>query len=165
MDLIVLRHGEAGKRMPSSGQDAERSLTVSGSEEVEQVAKCIKALKLEFNIIATSPLKRASETADIVAKIMKKADAVQLWDELKPESDSKSLYRRLAKLRADSTILIVGHEPYLGSMIGELIGGKAGVRISLKKAGMAKVEVTALHPLPSGELRWLLTPRLVKRVA
>jgi phosphohistidine phosphatase SixA len=59
--------------MPSSGQDAERALTVSGSEEVEEVAACIRALKMEFDIIATSPLKRASETAEVVAKALKQA--------------------------------------------------------------------------------------------
>jgi phosphohistidine phosphatase len=125
----------------------------------------MRALKMEFDIIATSPLKRASETAEVVAKALKEEGAVQMWDELKPESDSKALYRRLSKLKADSSVLVVGHEPYLGTMIVEIIGGGAEVRVSLKKAGLAKVELTALLPVPSGELRWLLTPKLAKRIA
>lgn len=165
MDLIILRHGEAGKRLMVTGRDAERALTVSGREEVKEVAESIKSLKITFDIIASSPLRRASETADIVADTLKEEKLVQLWDELKPESDTKSLYRRLSKLRPESSILLVGHEPYLSSMIGELIGGKAGVRLSLKKAGLAKVELTEMLPNPSGELKWLLTPRLSKRVS
>lgn len=153
--------------MAVMGKDAERALTVSGREEVKEVAECMRALKMEFDIIATSPLKRASETAEIVGKALKQEGAVQAWDELKPEGDSKALYRRLSKLKADSSVLVVGHEPYLGAVIGELIGAGAGagVHISVKKAGLAKVELTALLPVPSGELRWLLTPKLIKRLA
>jgi phosphohistidine phosphatase len=165
MDLIILRHGEAGKRMVVTGADAERALTVAGRDEVKEVAERMKSLKMEFDVIATSPLKRARETAEIVAKTLKKQKTLEAWDELKPEGEHKALYRRLSKLRADSSVLVVGHEPYLGVMIGELIGGRPGVRVALKKAGLAKVELTSLVPVPSGELRWLLTPKLVKRVA
>jgi phosphohistidine phosphatase len=165
MDLIILRHGEAGKRMVVTGKDAERTLTVSGKEEVKEVAECMRNLSLKFDIIVTSPLKRATETSEIVAKTLKLEKAVEMWDELKPEGDSKALYRRLSKLKPDSSVLVVGHEPYLSSMIGELIGGKTEVRIVLKKAGLAKVELTSILPVPSGHLRWLLTPRLAKKVA
>jgi phosphohistidine phosphatase SixA len=61
--------------------------------------------------------------------------------------------------------LVVGHEPYLSGMIGELITGSRQVRIILKKAGVAKVNVTSFLPKPSGELRWLMTPRQLKKVA
>lgn len=165
MDLIILRHGEAGNRTVATSNDAERALTVSGREEVEEVAECMRSLKLRFDLIASSPLKRASETADIVARTLKQGKVLQLWDELKPESNPKALYRRLSKLKAESSVLIIGHEPYLSSMIGEMISGGAGVRLSLKKAGLAKVEVAALVPAPVGELKWLLTPRLIKKVA
>src|SRR5271155_4925524 len=165
MDLIILRHGEAGKSVMLTDKDAERALTVSGREEVKEVAECMRNLGLKFDAILTSPLKRARETAEIVAKTLRQAKAVELCDELKPEGDSSALYRRLSKLKPDSSVLVVGHEPYLSSMIGELIGGRTQVRIVLKKAGLAKVELTSTLPAPSGNLRWLLTPRLVKKVA
>jgi phosphohistidine phosphatase len=125
----------------------------------------MKALDLKFDLIATSPLKRASETATIVAKVLKAQKVLEVWDELKPEVESSALYRRLSKLKGDSSILVVGHEPYLSSMIGEIVARKGSARIALKKAGVAKIELTALLPVPSGELRWLLTPRLLKKVA
>ncbi len=164
MELFILRHGEAGKRVPAASGDMERSLTVSGREEVEQVAESLTELGIKFDVIAASPLKRASETARIVAKVFKKDRIVELWDELKPEEETRGLYRRLAKQKADASVLLVGHEPYLSSMISELIGGGLRARIALKKAGFARVEISTLNP-PSGELRWLLTPRLVKRVS
>ncbi|MDA4113550.1 MAG: phosphohistidine phosphatase SixA [Thaumarchaeota archaeon] len=165
MDLIILRHGEAGKSMESAGADFERALTVSGAIEVEEVVEAMGKLKLGINHVISSPLKRANETAIIAARGLKKEDLLELWDELKPEGDTQDLYRRLSKLRQDSVVLLVGHEPYLSGMIGELISGTKQARIILKKAGVARVEVTSLVPRPSGELRWLLTPRQMKKIA
>ena len=165
MDLIILRHGEAGKSIESSSADFERALTVSGTKEVEEVAEAMEKLKLGIGYVITSPLKRAKETAIIAARGLKKEDVLETWDELKPEGETQELYRRLSKLREDSVVLVVGHEPYLSGMIGELISGTKQARIILKKAGVAKVEVTALVPKPSGELRCLLTPRQMKKIA
>ena len=165
MELIILRHGEAGNRVPTASQDGERSLTVSGKEEVDDVARSMVELKLKFDLIATSPLKRSIETAKIVAKRFKKEKTLEVWEELRPEGESRSLYRRLSKLKQDSSVLIVGHEPYLSSVISEITAGKRGAHIALKKAGIAKVEVNSLSPVPDGELRWLLTPKLLKKVS
>ena len=165
MDLIILRHGEAGRSMESAGSDFERALTVSGMDEVEEVAEAIDKLKLGIGYIVTSPLKRAKETATIAAKVLNRDGVLEVWDELKPEGETQELYRRLSKLRQDSVILIVGHEPYLSGMIGEMISGTKQARIILKKAGVAKLEVTSLVPKASGELRWLMTPRQMKKIA
>ena len=62
-------------------------------------------------------------------------------------------------------MLIVGHEPYLSSLLSELISGNPRARISLKKAGMAKVTIDSLTPKASGELKWLLTPRQIKKLS
>jgi phosphohistidine phosphatase len=165
MDLLILRHGEAGKRMPMAATDTERSLTVHGREEVKGIAESIKSLKIDFDVIATSPLKRARETAEIVAKLLKVEKSLQTWDELKPEGETKDLYARLAKMKPDAEVLVVGHEPYLSGMISEVISGSSDARITLKKAGLARVEVTGFLPHPTGNLRWLLTPRIARRVA
>jgi phosphohistidine phosphatase len=165
VELVILRHGEAGNRSPSVSRDLERGLTSSGRKEMEDVANSINGLKLVINKIATSPLKRARETAEIVAVVLKKQKDLEVWDELKPEAETADLYRRLSKLKGESSILLVGHEPYLSSMISELISGGRKSRILLKKAGIAKVVVDSLATKPSGELRWLLTPRQIKKMS
>lgn len=165
MELVILRHGEAGKRSPSVSKDLERGLTASGRKEIEDVANSIDGLKLVIDKIATSPLTRARETAEIVAKVLKKQKELEVWDELKPEAETADLYRRLSNLKGESSVLLVGHEPYLSDMTSELISGGRKSRILLKKAGMAKVVVDFLAPKPSGELRWLLTPRQIKRMS
>lgn len=165
MDLIILRHGEAGNRMTPQPSDYERALTVSGREEVEEIAEALSCLKLGITHFATSPLARAKESAEIAAKAMKSQDLVEVWDELKPENTSASLFKRLSRMREDSVVLLVGHEPYLSGMIGQLITDGGHARIVLKKAGVAKVEITSFAPKPSGELKWLLTPRQLKKLS
>jgi len=165
MDLIILRHGEAGKSTTSAARDAERSLTVSGREEVERAARGLGSLGVKPDYAVTSPLKRARETATIAVKELKREGLLEVWEELSPEAETAALYRRLSKLKQDSTVLLVGHEPYLSAMVGELTAGTRDARISLKKAGAAKVEVRSFGPRPSGELRWLVTPRQLKKLA
>jgi phosphohistidine phosphatase len=166
MDVIVLRHGEAGKSMRPSPADAERGLTVSGAEEVEDVARAMKKMKLGLDLIATSPLRRALQTAEIAARVLQKEDVLESWPELRPEGRTTDLYSRLSKLPPDSAVALVGHEPYLSAMVSELIGGgEKSLRISLKKSGLAKVDVRGFTPRPQGELRWLLTPRQVIRLS
>lgn len=165
MELLILRHGEAGNRIPTTSKDRERALTAAGRDEVEEVARSLKRLKAKIDKIATSPLKRSKETAQIVAKILNKGDELENWDELKPEVAKSEIYKRLSRLKQDTTILLVGHEPYLSGLISELISGDSRCRISLKKAGMAKVDVTSFSPTAQGELRWLLTPRQIKKLS
>jgi phosphohistidine phosphatase len=165
MEIVVLRHGEAGKRIAASSRDLERQLTVAGKEEVLDVARAMKRIGLEFDVIGTSPLKRARQTAEITARVMGLKKALEVWDELKPEGDRKDLYRRLSKMKQDSSVLIVGHDPYLTIAIGELISEGRKASIILKKAGIAKLELLAFSPSPKAELRWLLTPRIAGKVS
>lgn len=165
VELYVLRHGEAGKRLQAGSKDSERALTVAGREEVERVARALSKLDVKLDFIATSPLKRASQTAEIVAKALKvKKGEMEPWNELKPEGKRQELYRRLSQFKQESSVLVVGHEPYLSAMIGEIAFGGAG-SIILKKAGLAKVGVTSMQPRIRGDLRWLLTPKHLKKIA
>jgi phosphohistidine phosphatase len=159
-----MRHGDAGNRKDINN-DLERSLTAEGREEVEKIAKSLKSLKLDVDMIATSPLKRALETAEIVAEIFQKTKKLETWNELSPEGERMDLLERLSRLNEESTVLLVGHEPYLSTLMGDLISNKPGTRIVLKKGGAAKIVINSLLPKASGELRWLLTPRQLKKLS
>lgn len=164
MDLYVLRHGEAGKRLAAGSKDSERALTVAGAKEVEEIAGAIAKLGIKPDLVATSPLARAHQTAAIVAKKLKIKNKLQDWDELKPEGSRIKLYERLARFKPEASVMVVGHEPYLSSLVSELaFEGQKG-RVVMKKGGLARVGVTSLRPRPKGELRWLLTPRIMKRM-
>ena len=163
MNLYVLRHGEAGKSFNVAAKDGRRSLTEEGRKEVRRVAASLRVLGVHFDSIVSSPLSRATETAELVATETNPRVKVELWDELKPEGDKRRFYARLARLGRESSVLIVGHEPYLSSLIADIVDAR-GARLVLKKAGLARVNVTVLGPDVKGELRWLLSPRVLKKI-
>ena len=162
MDLFILRHGEAGQRLSTGRGDFQRSLTTAGQKEVSDIAKSLKELGTKFDVVVTSPLKRAHQTAAIVAKTLKIEKKMQDWDELSPEGNRIDLYNKLSHLKQQSLVLVVGHEPYLSKMVSEIIfDGNDGGRIALKKSGLARIRIISSTPKFQGELRWLLTPKLL----
>jgi phosphohistidine phosphatase len=163
IDLFILRHGEAGNRMTVMERDSERPLTPEGRTEMQKIARSLKAIGLQTDQIYTSPLRRARETAEIAAKILE-IPTLEEWDELKPDGSKTGLYRKLARLGQNSRPILVGHEPYLSSMIGEIMG-TTSAKIVLKKGGVAKVRITSFTPRVSGELRWLLTPKIIAKMS
>jgi len=163
IDLFLLRHEEAGNRMTLVKKDSERPLTPEGRTEMQKIAKSLKAVGLQINQIYTSPLKRARETAEITARILK-IPKLEEWNELKPDGPKEALYRKLARLEQNSRLILVGHEPLLSSMIGEIIG-TTRTRLVLKKGGLGKVRITSFTPRISGELRWLLTPKMITKMS
>ncbi len=160
-----MRHGEAVKNIQSgpSASDADRPLTMSGKKEVEEISYFLKNLNIKFSLIISSPLKRAHQTAFIVSKTFKVANNLEDWDELKPEAAKQGLVDRLSKLRDDSTILLVGHEPFLSAFISEIAFGNPGGNLVFKKGGFAKLRILSNFPKMTAELRWLLSPRLMRR--
>ena len=163
VDIFILRHGEAGNRMTVVEKDSERPVTPEGRAEMQKIARSLKAAGLQADRIFTSPLRRARETAEIAAKILN-IPTLEEWDELKPDGSKTELYRKLARLEQNSRPILVGHEPYLTSMIGEIIG-TTGAKIVLKKGGIGKVRITSFTPRISGELRWLLTPKIITQMS
>ena len=173
MDLFILRHGYAGNRLSDPMKDTKRQLTVSGKKEVVEIAKSLKKLGVKFNVIFSSPLARAFQTAKIIAEEYKLTEQIEQSEDLKPNGSKDSLYNKLSKLNIDSVILIVGHEPYLSSMINDIISSnndadrnynKNNNNIILKKAGLSRIKITSTVPKLKGELRWLLTPRILKKI-
>jgi phosphohistidine phosphatase len=169
-----LRHGYAGNRLSDPMKDTKRQLTVSGKKEVVEIAKSLKKLGVKFNVIFSSPLARAFQTAKIIAEEYKLTEQIEQSEDLKPNGSKDSLYNKLSKLNIDSVILIVGHEPYLSSMINDIISSnndadrnynKNNNNIILKKAGLSRIKITSTVPKLKGELRWLLTPRILKKIA
>ncbi|MFZ0515107.1 MAG: hypothetical protein WAM14_26155 [Candidatus Nitrosopolaris sp.] len=92
------------------------------------------------------------------------------WEELRPEGNRIELFRKLSSeqlFKQESVVLIVGHEPYLSSLISEIISeANASSHVVLKKAGLAKIRTTFQYAqIMHGELEWLLTPKLIKNIS
>lgn len=175
MQLYLLRHGDAGKSLAAAKISSvgptgfDPPLTERGRQDIEITARSLKVLKLKFTAIITSPLKRASQTGKITAKIMGSEKELSICNELAPEGDRIRLYHRLRSFSQESSVLIIGHEPYLTNLLYDMVLQKTKVRplggINLKKSGLAKIRVISLSPNARGELRWLLTPRILRSLS
>jgi len=110
------------------------------------------------DLVASSPLKRALGTAEVVAGKVFPGGEIALWEELEPGSDPASLKERLAGLTGVNLVLLVGHEPQLSRVIALLTGAGGEARIALAKGGMAKVQDFSPDTGAPGELVWLLEP-------
>jgi phosphohistidine phosphatase len=153
MKIYFLRHGIAAEPEDWKGNDYDRPLTSEGRERMAQEAKAIRKLDLKLDAILTSPLVRAKDTAEIVArelKVVSKEDA-RLADDF-DVSSLEEILQGCADLKA---LMLVGHEPSFSGVVGRLIGE---ARLDLKKGGLACVELPDASTM-TGELHWLIPPK------
>lgn len=165
MDLFILRHGEAGQRT-SQTSDRIRPLTTAGKAEILEIAKALKIIGLKFDLVVTSPLKRAYDTAMIVADMFRVGNRLEVWNELAPEGQKAEVYRKISKLREEYAVLIVGHQPLLGEIVNDMIhkGKSSPCNLILKKGGVVRLRLLSKSNIPRGELQWLLSPRILKNI-
>jgi phosphohistidine phosphatase len=166
MDLYVLRHAIAVER-ESSGfkDDSQRPLTDKGAHKMQRVAKGMLALELSFDIILSSPFVRAKQTAEIVADVFRGKKKLEFTPHLEVGGDPQKLVGHInEKHGSDSSILLVGHEPYLGSFISMLIAGTDSIVITMKKGGLCKLGVTELCYGRCATMEWLLAPNQLERI-
>jgi phosphohistidine phosphatase len=166
MELFILRHGEAGLRSSSLAGDRKRPLTSAGKVEISEIAKALKIIGLKFDLVITSPLKRAYGTAMIVSDVFNIGNKVQVWNELAPEGKKTDVYQKISQLKEEYAILMVGHQPLLGEMANDMIhkGKSSPCNLLLKKGGIVRIRLLTKSNVPRGELRWLITPRILKNI-
>jgi phosphohistidine phosphatase len=157
MRCYFLRHGLAVDAGEWSGADFDRPLTRQGLERMTLAAKTIAALRLDVEIIITSPLIRAKQTATIVAKRLKLEDRLVEDERLAGGFGSSELAEILAEHRTADAVLLVGHEPGLSRIIGELVGG---ANIDFKPGSLACVNVPDPASLV-GTLVWLVPAKVL----
>jgi phosphohistidine phosphatase len=164
MDLFILRHAIAEERTElRTKADSARQLTPEGRKKMRQIAKAMQAAGLEFDLILSSPYVRAKQTAEIVAEIFKVPNRLKMSAQLAPHGNPQKLVEelQLPSVRQPS-LLLVGHEPYLSSLISLLLAGDASLDINLKKGGLCKLNVERLKYGRCATLEWLLTPRQMR---
>jgi len=161
MNLYILRHGLATERSAHGyANDEERPLTPKGERKLGQAAEAMEALKLSFDLILTSPLVRARQTAEIVAEALQARKKVEIAECLRPGGNSKELIDRINRLKPrPAQVLVVGHEPYLSQFISLLVAGDSPMSVTMKKGGLCKLEVETLRHGRCASLEWLLTPK------
>jgi phosphohistidine phosphatase len=153
MDLYFLRHGEAD--WPDwKESDDERPLTKRGKKEMREVGAFLKRVKTRPDLIVTSPLPRASQTAEIAAKHLK---VKCREDKLLAPGFGRAKLEQLLKKHPEESLMIVGHEPDFSETISNLTGAS----LKLSKAGVALVELD--RSWRQGRLLWLFPPKIAKK--
>lgn len=162
MTVYFLRHASAGERKRDPAKDERRGLDSNGIKQAGDIGRLLARLEVQVDAVISSPLKRATQTAAVVANEIGHDGRLQLDAALRPQasmSDFRDLLSRYSHLQS---ILVVGHSPNLRQFLGRMIGDPGHVaEVELKKGAIAKVDV-----LPHrSRLQWCLSPRIVRAMA
>jgi len=162
MDILLLRHGKAEKRKEYQGNDLFRPLTDEGIQDLILITGWIRRQLPDPDVIATSPLTRASRTAEIVAKELQLGSPIESWEELSPGKDPEALFRRLEGVWEDGTIMLVGHEPDLSTFGAFVLTGRNDAFFTLSKGGLAVLKDVNPGKAGSGSLYLPMPSRMMR---
>jgi phosphohistidine phosphatase len=162
MNLYILRHASAGTRRPNPLLDAKRPLDKEGKAHCLHLAHVLNALKVNFDEVVSSPLKRSVQTAQLVATETGFERPIVLSDALAPEATFADFKKLLAEQQGVENLLVVGHSPNIQSFLGGLLvpreDGLKPAQIRLRKGSIARVSMTKGPAV----LTSVLDPRTVK---
>lgn len=164
MNLYIIRHAIAVEE-DSSGDDSQRALTEKGGKKMRQIAKGLRALGAEFDLILSSPYVRAKETAEILSDVFKMKKQVAFSDNLLPMGNPNLLIAEVNEKYPVDSLAIVGHEPYLTTLIGLLVAQGSPVEMTLKKGGVCRLSADDLHHSRRATLDWLFTPGVLVEIS
>ena len=159
-ELYLVRHGIAADRGKAWPDDSKRPLTPRGIKHMRKVIKGLDDLDVKLDLILTSPLVRARETADLLRHGLGKDAAVEETTRLAPGGRPADIVDLLKKHKKAERIALVGHEPDLGQLAAFLIGARAP--LVFKKGGVCRIDFDKLPPTPPGQLHWFALPDMLR---
>jgi phosphohistidine phosphatase len=156
IELYLLRHADAGDPEAWTRPDAERPLSGKGRRQAERLGRHLAAIEFAPDTILTSPKVRAAETATIVAEALGRGVAED--DRLGGPLDMSTLGDILRDAGPRRRVVLVGHDPDFSELLSTLVGAPA---LSLRKGGLARLDIEAPIEPGAAVLRWLLPPDLL----
>jgi phosphohistidine phosphatase len=167
MNLFILRHASAGIKRPNPLLDLKRPLDKDGKTHCLQLAYVLNALKTNFDIVVSSPLKRSLQTAQLVSTETGYEQRILISTALAPAATYAQFQRLLRECAPYDNVLVVGHNPNISTFLGQLLGtasiddpttGGSLPRIRLRKGSLARL---SLQRGPA-VLQTLVDPRMVR---
>jgi len=162
MILYIIRHAIAAQAgiSGSAEDDSQRPLTDEGRKKMRKIARGLRELEVEIDLILTSPYLRAAQTAKILAKTFElPKDKLIITEHLIPTGYPDRLIGEINKNYGEvENIALVGHEPYVGDLISMLISGDPTNSITLKKGGVCRLSMERLQYGRCAALDWMLSP-------
>ncbi len=132
MQLILWRHADAENGIPGK-PDAERSLTGKGRKQAQRVARWLKKRLPGDARVLASPAKRAQQTARALTRHF------ETGLEIGVAAGPQAVLKAAGWPDADSTVVVVGHQPTLGQAAALAVTGKA-MDWSVKKGALWWIE-------------------------
>jgi phosphohistidine phosphatase len=160
--LFLIRHGIAEERGDAWPDDAKRPLSEDGIERFQKSARGLARLDVWIDVVLTSPLVRARQTAEIVASAFDPRPSIITIESLAPGGSYASLVADLEKHGRKTRIALVGHEPGIGELGARLIGSRHS--FEFKKGAVCRIDVDEIPPVGPGDLRWFLTPKAMASI-
>jgi phosphohistidine phosphatase len=159
MIIYFLRHASAGVPLSNLKKDEKRALDETGVEQCGYVGRALAALDAQVDVILSSPLKRAAQTASLVGNEMGYEGKLQLEDALRPTASFSDFRKLLDKYARRDAIMVVGHNPNLSEFLGRSISETGcEAALELKKGAVARVEMNR----NAGSLMWCVTPKILR---
>ena len=163
MKILIIRHGIAAQST-SKPSDETRKLTKEGRQKMKKAARGLKALEEQIDLIATSPLTRATQTAEIVGEVYHGTRIVQIAA-LSPGRPPAVLLEWLNAHPPTATVALIGHEPHLSTFLCWLLTGLQESFVKLKKGGAALLEINGPATAGRAKLVWLMKPGQLRELA
>lgn len=159
MKLYIIRHAIAVEPgTPGYEEDSQRALTPKGSRKMRKIARGLKELEAIPDLVLSSPYRRATETATILADILKLEEKVFFSEHLTPLGFADQLIAEINEKFRVENLALVGHEPSLSNLVSLLVSGNAEFSLELKKGSVCCLDVSDLRPGRCATLLWLMTP-------
>jgi phosphohistidine phosphatase len=164
MILYIVRHAIAVQGA-STIADTDRELTREGIEKMRKAAAGLRAAEAIPDVVLSSPLARARQTAEILIEAFDRKPALKLSPMLAPSGNRSELFREIRRHAGSKGMMLVGHQPSLGEIAGEVAWGSCDYPLDLKKGGACAIEIETFSPAPRGTLLWLMPPAILRRLA
>ena len=162
MIVYFLRHASAGHHVANPLRDEKRPLDSQGITQCTDVGRALNAMDVHVDAVISSPLKRATQTASLVANEIGFDGKLQLTPALRPTAQVEAFRELLDKNASLEAIVVVGHNPSLSQFLSLLISeGASESSVDLKKCAVARVDLSG----GMGILKWVLTPKMVQTLS
>jgi phosphohistidine phosphatase len=164
IELYLVRHAIAAERGPKYPDDRLRPLTPEGVERFRDAVKGLAQFDVTLDLVLTSPLVRARETATLLASGLKPKPALVEVEALAPGGRHAAIVEAIkTHAKQHRRLALVGHEPDLGEFAARLLGARGSVEF--KKGAICAIDVDGATPGGPGTLRWFLPPRALRALA
>ncbi len=157
MNLYILRHGIAEDRDDGKyPDDRQRPLTDKGADRIRREVEGMNAIGIAPDVIITSPLVRAVQTAEIVRQGLNAPPRLTISDALVPGAHPSLMQNLTAVYPSETNLMAIGHEPQLSSIVSYILTEQTTGFIKLKKGALCNLDLSAQG---DERLLWVVTPR------